>query len=902
MKIKTPIAAILLCAVFAKHSFALTLTSAQTNFTTTENITTSGVGIGSSLVGTSGNLNKITNLHIITTGPSSSAYGIRTSGNYNQITNEVGAQIQTSASSGRGISIGNLSIAVNKGLISTQGSSSYGLYAGGDNNSLSNSGNITTAGSSAYGIYLDGNSNSAQNSGIISTAQTYGIYISAGSSSTASALNHNVASNSGTINSGNNGIYNKDNFSEMTNSGTITSADVSTIYGIRNEGSDSVISNSGTINSNRYAIYNSGDNVTINNSGTLAGGVRIGNSTLNILGGSISGEVEGNDAGNINIFATNFSQSADFSNLNSLTIKSGGGFTALHKIDTPNIFLENNSNFNLENGAIFSGNIQGNGNLNLVGINFSTNSIATIGNSLANLNIDLSSALTATNDIYADNIFVNGELNSSSAFHGNLDVSGKINIGSEQQIIYGNFALNSGAIFSTTLENNSVGNFLVSGDANVDAASKLSLNFSANNDYIADGTKFTLLDAANPSTISAINSENISINGNSSNVYGLLRFKASSDSRRLFLEANHLAPEEISSNKNVQNIYKSLNEIGNSSSGKLRQFQSYIDGANLSKAQLNSTINQLAPNSTKASLITTSMLVNNSLKIDERRLEKTCFNVELPRGFFAEFFGNALTQNALKDDEGFSSNSAGFSLGFDDENSGASFSYGRSTIKSDDDTKINSISSYQLNFFRGQKFDEYFLDMIVGGAFHQYDSRRAVTALKANTTANYNGQSYVAKIKSGFVKEFDYDLKLIPEFSLNFLRSKIDGYLERGSDTLNLKVGGVSANFLEARIGANFGIIGKIPNIKECKKILALLKISYGYNIINSQPTTTARFIGSDVSFNTKISQIDRSSLRAGFEFDFIHTDDVTFSLDYMMEKRSSLQSHFLVVKARQEF
>jgi len=902
MKIQTQITAILLCAIFTKNSFALTLTSTQTNFTTTGNITTSGVGISSSLVGTSGNLDKITNLHIITTGPNSSAYGIRTSGNYNQITNEVGAQIQTSGSSGRGITISNLSIATNKGLINTQGSSGYGLYAGGDSSSLSNSGNITTAGSSSYGIYLDGNSNSAQNSGTISTTQTYGIYISAGSTSTASALNHNVASNSGIIISGNNGIYNKDNFSEITNSGTITSADVSTVYGIRNEGSDAVISNSGSINSNRYAIYNSGDNVTINNSGSLNSGVRMGNATLNILGGTIQGEVEGNDAGNINIFAANFSQTADFLNLNSLTVKSGGGFTSSEKIEAPNIFLENNANFTLQNGAVFSGSIQGNGNLNLVGIDFSANEIGASGNALANLNIDSDSVLTMSGAIYADNIFVGGELNSLSAIQGNLEVAGKINLGSHNQIIAGNFLLDDGAIFSAKLENNLVGNFSVGGAANIDAASKLALNFSANNDYIANGTKFTLVEATNSSSISAINSENISINGNSSNVYGLLRFNTSSDANHLFLEANHLAANEISSNKNVQNIYKNLNKIGNSSSGKLRQFQSYIDGANLSTAELNNTINQLAPNSTKASLLTTSALVNNSLKIDERRLEKTCFNVELPRGFFGEFFGNALTQNAVADDEGFSANSGGFALGFDNENSGASFSYARSTIKSDDDAKINSLTSYQLNFFRGQKFDEYFVDMIVGGAFHQYDSKRAITALKANSTANYNGQTYVAKIKSGIVKEFAYDLKLVPEFSLNFLRSKIDGYSERGADTLNLRVGGIAASFLEARIGTNFGIIGKIPDIKECKKILALIKISYGYNIINSQPTTTASFIGSDISFNTKISQIDRASLRGGFEFDFIHTDDVTFSLDYMLEKRHSLQSHFLVMKARQEF
>ena len=70
---------------FIDQAKAVTLTSGQTDYATTADITVSGVGISSSLSGTSSSLNKITNLHTITTGNSgstSSAYGIKTTNNY----------------------------------------------------------------------------------------------------------------------------------------------------------------------------------------------------------------------------------------------------------------------------------------------------------------------------------------------------------------------------------------------------------------------------------------------------------------------------------------------------------------------------------------------------------------------------------------------------------------------------------------------------------------------------------------------------------------------------------------------------------------------------------------------------------------------------------------------------
>ena len=121
------------CLLVTRQAQAITLTSSQSDYTTTSDIATtaantSGAGINSTQAGTSSSPRKINNTYRITT-QGSSAYGIRTTGNYNQIYNASGATITTANSSARGISIsGDFSSANNAGTIITSGSSAYGIY------------------------------------------------------------------------------------------------------------------------------------------------------------------------------------------------------------------------------------------------------------------------------------------------------------------------------------------------------------------------------------------------------------------------------------------------------------------------------------------------------------------------------------------------------------------------------------------------------------------------------------------------------------------------------------------------------------------------------------------------------------------------------------------------------
>jgi uncharacterized protein with beta-barrel porin domain len=853
---------------FAYSARAVTLNSSQTDYTTTSNITTSGPGISSTFSGSISTLNKIKNLHIVTTGNSgatASAYGIKSGGNYNQITNAFGATISTTGNSGRGISAINNSIIINDGNISTQGTTSYGIYVGSDN-IINNSGSINTTNATSYGIYLDGDNNFVTNSGSINT----------------------------------------------------------TVNGIKTSGDNSTITNLGNITSATYAIYNSNSGTIINNLGTLSGGVALNGATLNIWGGDIIGNVDGlSGGGNVNLGSVAnpsviYNQTINFNDLNTFTITSASTLNSSAILDFDHILIDQNSTLNLYNhsatSALIKGVSNGFGTLNISKTNFSTtNSLGISGNALANLNIASDASLNGSSNIYVNNILLAGSLNFSASngktIFGSLSTGGlaTINIGERNQIINGNFSLNSGSQLAVTLKSGGSGSLDIAGATNINANAKLAITTNAG--YIANG-QYSLINSASGSTINQISAENISINNVNSNIYNLLEFTTIATSSQLLLNINRLAATKITADKNAQKIYQNLNEVGSNSHGTLLGFQQYLNNTNLNSYNITDTLKQLGPQSSKAKLLATNNIVNNAITMVENRLEKISnrnANEYSPNNFWLQAFGGASLQKAIKDDDGYKANMTGFVIGLDQEISdsatfGAAISTTKSKVENLDNAKENSISTYQVNVYGNQNFDNFILDGIASLALNGFDSTRNITASNAIANAKYHGQTYGFKIKGGWMNHLDNGLVITPEISLNFLRNNISGYSEIGASELNLDVEKISANFLESRVGLNVAYFTVNFDFYDLQKLSSNLRISYGHALINDAPTTKARFSGQTIVFDSQISYLDANSMKLGLEMAAYNKDDTVFSINYNVEHRTTFDSYMLSAKIRREF
>ena len=72
--------------------------------------------------------------------------------------------------------------------------------------------------------------------------------------------------------------------------------------------------------------------------------------------------------------------------------------------------------------------------------------------------------------------------------------------------------------------------------------------------------------------------------------------------------------------------------------------------------------------------------------------------------------------------------------------------------------------------------------------------------------------------------------------------------------------------------------------------------------MVNDAPTTTASFQSHSKTFDSRISNVDRGSLKLGGELMIYHKDDASFSLNYNFERKATYQSHISIFKVRQEF
>jgi hypothetical protein len=961
---------------FCDTSLALSLTSTDTDYITTGDITeTSTHGISSTFAGTSDSYRKITNNHTITTGDdgeSSGDYGIRTTQNYNEIINSSSGEIITTANSGRGISISRYSNVYNYGSISTQGTSSYGIYTINGNNYVLNSGSISTNNSDeSFGISLNGDFNEAENSGSISSlsrgvsivgnenqftnsgnitttvgTSAHGIFISAASASTASSTSYNIITNSGTINANAEGIINSDNYSRINNSGSITSSQ-SNSYAIRNEGEEVVINNSGTLTSTNYAIYNLGNNSTITNSGTINGGVYLSASTLNILGGSISGEINGtsfNATVNIGDSSSTleFDQQADFIDILHLSILSQATLNVNNSITATNLNLSDQSILNLNEDAEITASIKANSaSQGVVNINGDSTINGIIGSSnaaISELNITSNASLNFSNNIYADQIIISGELNFNQidnltiAGDVTLNSSSNLDIGDKNQIIDGDFSTSNSSEISFTLANNQSGKLTVSGDISIDENTKFNILSSQN--YINNNANFEIISSLSSlsssslsiSSTSQIDDDNVSIN-DGDNIYRLYRFSIVNNSGVYSLKVNHLNAAEVSKNSNNQAIYQNLVSIGSSASGKLSDYLATLYGNDYTQSQIDSLLSEISPTPTKATLLTINNVVEQSVKVSENYLfsqEKnlTKNNENWFDEVWGQVFGGGLKQDQASDDAAFKASSAGIAFGgvkkistiknqdkkIGEERFQISVSTAKSNYKTNDFTKQNNIDNHQINFSYGKNINDYFFHNFLSFSFNQFDSNRAINTLSSNAIARYSGQTYAFKSKFGMIKKISKTQQIIPEISAKFMHNFIDSYVEEDAEELNLAVDSVSANLLEAKssISLNSKIdktaLFLLNEIPEIQSINARIGVSYGYFLINDKPTTSARFINSNQAFSQNITDLDDQNIELNAILSIHHQEDVDFNFGYNFEKRSSLNSHSLIFNVRQIF
>lgn len=941
----------LLSPLFPYNSFAVTLVLGQNDYVTTGDITTNGIGISSSLSGSTASLNKITNLHIISTGAGglvSGAYGIRATGSYNHITNTASGKIITTGSSGRGISITNNSVVDNFGNITTNNSNSYGIYAGGDKNTLNNFGSINTSSSSAYGIYLNGNNNYANNYGLISanvygiysagdtnsitnrgiigtsnSSSAHGIFVSSGSSSNANSISYSTITNEGFINSSGHGIYNKDKFTVINNAGQISVNGSSSINAVRNEGDYAIINNGGLLKSNLYSIYNLGIDVVINNYGNIEGGVFLDSGVLNLIGGSLSGVIDANlsdstiNIGNA-VTTFEFNQTGKINNAQFIKISSGSTLNSYSSITAGQIAINDAATLNLySNSAIDAriiGGFDGVGNVNIFGNQNLKNGLGSSGNSLNEVNIKSSSITSIAGDINSTLTKINGIVNfqnQNSNILGALSVGdgGKINIGYTNLQIADSLLMERGSELSVSFSDASSGLLSVGKGISFDAA-KININYSGSSIYRDVGT-YKIISGSGLNN-QEISKENFSINQVSSSNYGIGRFGIFSNSDGVFLRIDKAPAKDISASKKVQNIYEYLGEVDVSGNKEIALMQSYLSSNSVSLAKIEDSLGRLLPYSID-SIITSvnlSLDASNLVILDRLRSREMTALSRIDKNkdnLWFEAYGGSVSQKKISDLDAFGVNNRGFLIGYDSEfNSstlfGSSLGFTRSDLKYEDDSKVAILDNYQVSLYGGYADNQNFLNLSSSFALSSMNLSRSMYAIGLSNQANFLASSYNIVGKYGYITNLGL-VDLVPYVSLSRTQNLLPGYKEQGAGSLDLQVKSVKVNSNIVKIGSDFVIESLTSEIFPSIYATSILaRVFYGRTLENSYPSMIVRFVGQDIDFQIPPSKRYQNSIGAGLGFALYHSDDFRIDLNCDFEATKIRAKYYSSLRISQRF
>lgn len=677
-----------------------------------------------------------------------------------------------------------------------------------------------------------------------------------------------------------------------------------------------------TINGDIYLGTNALSSLTLKG-GTVTGNVIMDNAgqSVSFSGGTLIGDLDG--AGSV--FVAGDNQTHGNIGYNSpvslIQLSSSAKLTVDNdEIHATDIKLKASSTLELKGGSVVHAAING---LSASSGSITTESLVVvrgeIGSTTQISSIDVqsgsqgrfgSSNVTSANTIRADEISIHGTmvLDSATTIDGNVTMYGsasQLGASDNSHTINGNFTTASGSqLFLRLHSPTEADQITVSGLLMLDANTKLNLTINNEGD-VRGGSTYTLLSGGTGSTLNAISTANLSINGLNTDMFGILKFSTEVDGNNLLLHV--VSTYQNLNNPNSQAAYGAIMGA-TSATGGLATLQTFLEsGASTSSsreaaksaaAQVDNSTNRVAFNN----IDTIGSLISN--RLDSVRSGVASGEGVKNKAMWMQFMGASVKQGNTSSTDGYDAKSSGFAFGFDKEVKddlilGVSGAYSHTNVDGRNSSKDLFIDSYQLSAYSGYTKNNLFLNAVIGAAFNEYKSSRYISLAGAEARANYSGQSYSARAEMGYNFITANQIILTPILTLTAARNAVDSYDETGAGTLNLYVRNDSSNFFEGRIG---GQVKKFFKTKSGAKFAPQFNVSYGYDFAGNKQKATANFIGQNLNFANSGARIAQGSLKIGTGVDFYTLADTTISANYIYENRNQYSAHSGWLKARYAF
>ncbi len=245
------------------------------------------------------------------------------------------------------------------------------------------------------------------------------------------------------------------------------------------------------------------------------------------------------------------------------------------------------------------------------------------------------------------------------------------------------------------------------------------------------------------------------------------------------------------------------------------------------------------------------------------------FSKDQPWSFFAS---GAATLGEIDDTashSGYDFTTTGITLGMDRRFhrhlvAGLMLGYGKSDIDIDNNGGEVDVNSARVGVYGTYYLDGFYINGMIGGAFHGYDVDRHVQfgGINRTATASPDGLEFNAMIEFGVDMDWQ-QYQIGPVVSIRYSDLTIDDYTESGAGALNLSVEEQGVDSLVVQVGMRAStemVVGKTLLIPSFRAL-------YQNDSDDQERSITARFAGGSggaFSFNTADIGQDSAILGAG--------------------------------------
>ncbi len=659
---------------------------------------------------------------------------------------------------------------------------------------------------------------------------------------------------------------------------------------------------------------------TVTNYGTFnanGGNIAVGNfinnnanAALNITSGTANIGALTNTLGTVNIShatantgaLTNTSGTVNISNsivktgnirntLGSIQISSGSDLSSVGAAGSSTLTNAANQTITVSgsmgaHGAL--GAITNNGRFNINGpvkiLGAFNNAAGAITNFLANVDVGV-------NNVFTNNGTVN-MLQTSHITNGNYTLSATgthiVNIGINSNP--GQLILDNGFV---TLKSNSTIDIRIVGDP-----------------LIADQQKFTLISGNTPATLEP----NVTLLG----ATDLISYTVGQSINNYDIEITANKKSIIDAigadltNKDILVIAQTLDNLWKTGVvGDLKTALAKLEGL-ASKEEVINAISQLLP---EANIIPETGFIGTSIvfgTIAERAdlIARSGIN-NIQTGFSAgsmqannslwiKGLGGSVCQQQRVSSAGYNANTVGFAFGVDDQILedtwlGVGLSSVGTHVKSKDaPSRKTNIMSMQGTLYGSYSPEDYYIDSFVAIASNNYKLSRNIryNGLNQTASANYTAIQPSAKAAAGYIYNFDYGFRVIPNLSLQYSTLKQNVYNETGAGGLSLQqVASTALTQLEGGVGIKFALLHN-KNNDQTNYYNPELHFMVLHDFNSAPQATTAQFLGGGGSFTVQGAVPDKTTYNVGASITFVHKNRLNFTANYDLRKKNKYIGH----------